>query len=199
MKFRSVPQIPRGIDPALQAVLAALKENFELMAGQRGAGDFVIDQLGYAPVSREGDVLAGILTLAPDHPACFARDNPGVTTTTPPLNFVVKFATAPINSGGYYDPTTGLFTCPKEGRYLVAAGFMQYPNYPNPCRWRVSRSGNNASGDIYQPNASFARSSTVCIVPCAAGDTLSIVANVGSGSEGSIHPIFDHFVVLYLG
>lgn len=199
MKFRSVPQIPRGIDPALQAVLAALKENFELMAGQRGPGDFITDQLGYTPVSREGDALAGLLSLAPEHPACFANWNPGVTTTTPPLNFTVKFGFVQLNTGGHYDPATGLFTCPAEGRYLVAAGFMQNPTYPAACRWRINRNGDNVSGDIYQPNASYARSNTVCLVQCAAGDTLSVTANTGSGSEGSIHPGHDHFVVLYLG
>lgn len=36
MKFRSIPQIPISADPQTKAFLAALKENFEIMAGQRG-------------------------------------------------------------------------------------------------------------------------------------------------------------------
>lgn len=35
-KYRAVPQIPSGADPQIKAVLSALKENFEISAGQRG-------------------------------------------------------------------------------------------------------------------------------------------------------------------
>ncbi len=35
-KFRAIPQLPQGLDPQTRAVLAALKENFEILAGQRG-------------------------------------------------------------------------------------------------------------------------------------------------------------------
>lgn len=37
MKFRAIPQLPQRIDAQTRAVLAALKENLEILAGQRGA------------------------------------------------------------------------------------------------------------------------------------------------------------------
>lgn len=37
MRFRAIPQIPKGVlDPQLTRVLEALKENFEILSGQRG-------------------------------------------------------------------------------------------------------------------------------------------------------------------
>lgn len=37
MKLRAIPQIPNHLDPQLRAVLLALKENIEMLAGQRGS------------------------------------------------------------------------------------------------------------------------------------------------------------------
>lgn len=38
MKLRAIPQIPNQLDPQLRALLLAMKENLEMLSGQRGTG-----------------------------------------------------------------------------------------------------------------------------------------------------------------
>lgn len=37
-KYRAIPQLPAGMDTRTQQFLAALKENIEILGGQRGSG-----------------------------------------------------------------------------------------------------------------------------------------------------------------
>ena len=37
-KLRAIPQLPSGLDARTQQLLAALKENIEILGGQRGSG-----------------------------------------------------------------------------------------------------------------------------------------------------------------
>ncbi|XP_069134194.1 complement C1q-like protein 2 [Argopecten irradians] len=38
----------------------------------------------------------------------------------PPGNYIIKFDDKVTNEGGYYDPTSGAFTCPKTGVYVFS-------------------------------------------------------------------------------
>jgi len=63
MRFRSIPQVPTRVDPQTRAFLAALKENFEIIAGMRGSDNVVAELLGYVPANKAGDTIDGDLTV----------------------------------------------------------------------------------------------------------------------------------------
>lgn len=65
MRFRAIPQIPKGVlDPQLTRALEAIKENFELLTGQRGNDNAVTELLGFMPASPSEIVVpAGAVML----------------------------------------------------------------------------------------------------------------------------------------
>lgn len=179
MQFRAVPQIPRQLNPALQAVLEALKENFELMAGQRGAKDFVINQLGYTPVSKDGDTLNGNL-LTPQRP--IFQGGLGALTGT---NFSPGLVPT-LSIGFTVNTTAGTLTAEIAGRYFVTA--QQLIGTAATAVYFVISKNGAIQAHGYSNNDETFDVRASCIVDLAVGDVVSFFySGTVTSSWGGAH------------
>ena len=104
-----------------------------------------------------------------------------------------------INRGNHYNTTTGVFTCPVAGAYLMAmqalgyvnAGFGYIETYKN---------GVLQSGWAHYSNTSgWTNPSAVCIMNCAANDTLNFNIRVSGGNTGLYSSDHNSGVFMLLG
>lgn len=180
MKFRAIPQIPRSADPAVQAVLEALKENFELMAGQRGPGDFIADQLGYTPLNKAGDTVSGPLLL-PNQPAWYG--NPATDYSAggfPAGSTIMPMATLSERGGINWDISAHKYVCPKEGWYRVTWSSLQLYGFvlslmKNGVRYH------NGTHHAIGPATAYLTCACTVEVPAIAGDYIQFEGWNGGG------------------
>ncbi|CAC5382344.1 C1QL [Mytilus coruscus] len=79
-------------------------------------------------VNRQGDIITGpkkrIAFLA------FVKGNPILS------NNVIKFDDVETNIGNHYSPTTGVFTAPRNGLYVLSSMIMAYGSTTIQYEWR---------------------------------------------------------------
>lgn len=152
IKFPAIPEVS-GLDPSLARVIGPIKENIEMMNGTR------------------------VVTAASVPLVFFAGShNSGASIPATPMRVV--FSNRLANAGGYYNTTTGRFTCPTAGVYQVNCVLLLDSASPSAeYRMAVLRNGGadlstimmKASGTVYQ---SLVLSEAIY---CAANDVLEIV------------------------
>lgn len=125
MKFRAIPQVPSGVDAQTKQFLAALKENFELLVGQRGDAEAIVELLGYHPLDSAGGTVTGSI-LSPNVPAFFVESTPYPTydqslTVGRIIGYTTYNNTVSLNNGGHFNPANGRFTIPVSGIYRFDA------------------------------------------------------------------------------
>lgn len=141
-----------------------------------------------APVDAAGRTLTitkdGYVTT-PYQPAFSTR---GTSYTQANASFsIVKPATTDLNVGSHYNSSTGVWTVPVAGNYLVTANGLAYPTgtggsgvvfntawYKNGSQWEDIQ-----NGEYYSNHSSFINTA---IIPCAANDTLDFRFYRASGS-----------------
>ena len=126
----------------------------------------------------------GAMTL-PYQPAFSTR---GTSYTQANASFsIVKPATTDLNVGSHYNSSTGVWTVPVAGNYLVTANGLAYPTgtggsgvvfntawYKNGSQWEDIQ-----NGEYYSNHSNFINTA---IIPCAANDTLDFRFYRASGS-----------------
>ena len=96
-------------------------------------------------------------------------------------------ATTALNTGSHYNSSTGVFTCPIEGNYLVMANGLAYPSgtggsgpvfntawYHNGSIWEDIQ-----NGEFYSNHTNF---SNGALIPCSQNDTLEFKFYTSSGT-----------------
>lgn len=126
---------------------------------------------------------AGRVTT-PNQPAFSTR---GTNYTQANSWTIVKPATTELNVGSHYNSSTGVWTVPVAGNYIVAANGLAYPSgtsgsgpvfntgwYKNGAIWEDIQ-----NGEFYSNHTNFINTA---IIPCAANDTLDFRFYRGSGT-----------------
>jgi hypothetical protein len=116
---------------------------------------------------------AGAVTK-PNQPAFSTR---GTNYTQTNAWVTVKPATTALNTGSHYNSSTGVWTAPIEGNYMVMANGLAYPSgtggsgpvfncgwYKNGVIWEDIQ-----NGEYYSNHTNFSSSA---IIPCSQNDTL---------------------------
>lgn len=100
---------------------------------------------------------------------------------------IVGWASAtddPGNRSGGINYSSGLFTVPVAGAYLLTASMRWAPNSSGERQLQVRRNGTQSETLAVPATSNPRGSGTVSVViPCAAGDTLGISARQTSGSD----------------
>ncbi|MCE5319431.1 MAG: hypothetical protein LLG04_18955 [Parachlamydia sp.] len=132
----------------------------------------------------------GIVTLPSNSNASAycSVDIPNVTGDL--TSYTVLFDTTDYDIQSEYDPLTGAFTCTKAGIYLVSALilFINTTGGQTAGNLRIVRNADIWWQTQFNPallqdaGAQFSVSG-VGLVPCAVGDTLTIVVQVGTGAK----------------
>jgi hypothetical protein len=144
-------------------------------------------------------------------PAMFAYLNTPVSNVTGNgTTYVIKFDTVLFGSG--YNTATGLYTVPVAGNYLLCGSFKYTTiiNGANGNLATLNQSGFAYRISEYATTASKTLSNTFCtngmnVVTAAAGDTLSMSAQLNNGSTASVGiaggnaPYISWFFVRYIG
>ena len=102
----------------------------------------------------------------------------------------VKPATTDLNTGSHYNSSTGVWTVPVAGNYLVVANGLAYPTgvggsgyvyntawYKNGSQWEDMQ-----DGEYYTNHSNFCNGA---IIPCAANDTLEFKFFRSNGSAAA--------------
>jgi len=127
---------------------------------------------------------SGIVTI-PNQPAFSTR---GTSYTQANGSWTtVKPATIELNIGSHYNSSTGVWTVPIAGNYIVAANGLAYPSgtsgsgvvfntawYKNGQQWEDIQ-----NGEYYSNHTNFINTA---IIPCAANDTLDFRFYRSSGT-----------------
>ena len=149
--------------------------------------------LATGSVNRLSIDSSGRVTL-PYQPAFWGNKNSAGYTGTWICNEVV------LNRGNHYNTTTGLFTCPVAGAYVVhwqGIGFRS-PGYGYV---RVYRNGGGHTAFAHWNLAadSWANPNVLGVVSCAASDTLSIWIDVTGGNQGAYSYQHNSMAIYLLG
>jgi hypothetical protein len=170
MKFRAIPQIPPGVDPKTRAVLAALKENFEILAGMRGDSNIVAELLGFTPARAEEEPWPAFHVTASPYPgidqACTVDRIIGYTTG----NNTVR-----LNSGDHFNPANGRFTAPEDGLYRFEATFSR--SIGN-AAVSLAKNGTAVAADSLSYGTDWQTSVTFAVLPLVKGDYVTATAGV---------------------
>ena len=124
----------------------------------------------------------------PNQPA-FSTRGTGYTQVNAAFT-TVKPATTDLNVGNHYNSSTGVWTVPVAGNYLVTANGLVYPSgtggsgsvhncawYKNNQQWEDIQ-----NGEYYSNHTNI---TNTAIIPCAANDTLDFRFYRNSGSPAS--------------
>ena len=172
--------------------LANISNGFNILYG--GASD-TLNIIGGS-----GDTVAtfrnqGGVTL-PYQPAFSTR---GTSYTQVTAAFTtVKPATTDLNVGNHYNSSTGVWTVPVAGNYLVTANGLIYPSgsggsgsvhncawYKNNQQWEDIQ-----NGEYYSNHTNI---TNTAIIPCAANDTLEFRFYRGSGGAAAYSGQFNMY------
>lgn len=134
MRFRAIPQVPTKVDPDTRRFLAALKENFEIVAGMRGDANAVIELLGYTPEKERTDPWPAFQVTSHPYPSADQA-----LTADKIIGYTTSVNTVRLNNGNNFDTATGRFTIPEDGIYRFEV--------------TITRSGGNAAAVISKNGA----------------------------------------------
>ena len=120
---------------------------------------------------------------------------PNTTGTT------IVFDTEAVDRGNDYDTSTGIFTCPIDGDYLVCL-LVQYTANVNQCHSGIYKN-NGTLGTAFDPwvnNGDDQRAATMSvIISCSANDNLRGVTYQGEGSSQLLEAGRCKMTIRYLG
>ena len=147
-----------------------------------GTGDTTIDPVLRMTINSSGHVT---MPYQPSAGLRLASGDQGAYNATT-TNGVMKPSTILHNIGSHYNNSTGLFTCPVAGRYLVQFSGNFYNSGAGTYHIiTIMKNGGsftwNYDNDM---GASWKHISNTTIVSCAANDTLNINNGTQSGSGG---------------
>ncbi|TRY92354.1 hypothetical protein DNTS_013315 [Danionella cerebrum] len=116
---------------------------------------------------------------------------------------IIRFDQVLINDGGHYNPHTGIFTVPTEGRYLVTA-VLTAPQGENV--QAVLSVSNRSIQKLDTAGYRLTRDQCTCggsasfslIVPLRRGDTLALVRTAGTLAVSQSREMFSTFSAIYL-
>lgn len=183
MRFRAIPQIPKGVlDPQLTRVLEALKENFELLAGQRGDANPVVELLGYAPARQED--VSSLVTRVGFDPVLFYTEHTAVETPAA-LGTLTAWTTQLNVGGGTF--SSGVYTIPAAGRYRVFVSLMLNVGVTD-CGLYVKTNGVLNPRIFYCSGTGYPVGSGEQIFDLAAGDTVQLVSQFNKAWFGASLP-----------
>lgn len=105
------------------------------------------------------------------------------------FTYPVKPATVRENRGGAWNASTGLFTCPVAGKYLVgmngiAAGQGQ-GNGASHGYFAIMKNGGTYVYSHWSTGGYWGHVTESCIMDCALGDTISFSINTSPGPQAS--------------
>ena len=130
----------------------------------------------------------------PYQPAFWGNKNSAGFTGTWVCNEVV------VNRGNHYNTSTGLFTCPVAGAYVI---HMQGIGWRTPGYGyiRVRRNGANQNpfGHWNLGADSWANPNVLGVVQCAVNDTLNIHIDVTGGNQGIYSYQHNSMAIYFLG
>ncbi len=117
---------------------------------------------------------SGRVTM-PSQPSFFATGSWSYDTN----KFWKGFATVGHNVGNHWNNTTGTWTCPIAGSYLIYAS-VHHDTISTYHLWAFSKNGNTVNPWVQDYNGSSSGENTTassCVVVCAANDTLRFYSN----------------------
>lgn len=178
MHFRAIPQVPTGVDPKTRQFLAAIKENFEILAGMRGDANVVAELLGYVPANKV-DVARGAFD-----PVLLYAEHTAVETPAA-LGALVSWTTQINTGGGTF--SSGVFTIPATGRYRVFVSLM-LDGGQSDCGLSVKVNGTTKPRIIYCSGTGYPHGAGEQIFDLAAGDTVQLVSQFAKTWFGAAIP-----------
>jgi len=171
LRFRAIPQIPPGVDPKTRAVLAALKENFEILAGMRGDANVVAEMLGYVPAREDAGVTCA-----------FHAQYSGAGGAATQGNDII-YDIENFDVGGNYNHTDGRFTAPVSGYYFFAWHGLYANATTGDLRTALYKNGGGIYGMRFIDDKNYANWTTFIgsgVVYLTAGDYVTIRLEVSS-------------------
>ncbi|XP_061661559.1 EMILIN-2 isoform X2 [Syngnathoides biaculeatus] len=127
------PQTPSATEAGEAGPPGRMTLSTKLPDGTHGS---TAHELGFAgapaPSVKVVEALPYTLPSVPDAAAQLKQDKISFSAGLdgPPIRSksgVIRFDTVLVNDGGHYDPSTGLFTAPVDGRYLLSAVLAAQP------------------------------------------------------------------------
>ncbi|KAJ8268618.1 hypothetical protein COCON_G00137900 [Conger conger] len=133
----------------------------------------------------------------------------GLTAVPLPwLMGVIRFDRVLVNDGGHYNPRTGIFTAPQEGRYLVSAVLTPQlgERVEGPLRVRPQRAAAGLPGPGPAPGpgpgpgpcACAGPASVSLVLPLRRGDRLAVVRTAGRLAVSEPREVLSTFSALFL-
>lgn len=113
----------------------------------------------------------GSVTL-PYQPAAHIGANVSYNPTNG-TNIKAVYTDVKLNRGNHYNSATGDFTCPSSGVYRVTTSIHSQPSYQP--RHFIAKNGGFYIGTTSY-GSDWHNGGTTALIPCAAGDTISLVA-----------------------
>jgi hypothetical protein len=112
---------------------------------------------------------------------------------TPSTNVPFPYNTVEFDLSGSYDPATGMFTCPREGLYLVNADVQTNRNEPRTVGCSLQHNGVSVAScavtNNYGPSnvtSGYCTPMFSTVVRCAQGDQLQVFSNSSIASDASV-------------
>ncbi|XP_077481051.1 EMILIN-2 [Stigmatopora argus] len=127
-----------------------------------------------------------------------------VTLTLPPVLHeagVIRFDAVLLNDGGHYDPETGFFTAPVDGRYLLSVILAAQPDIKMEAALLVDRRvihvlGSGAGAALEPCSGLCAPAALTLVVPVKRGEQVALRLTSGKLASGRVRSSFSG-VLLY--
>ncbi|MFT7812319.1 EMILIN-2-like [Arapaima gigas] len=131
----------------------------------------------------------------------------GLTVPPPPGGLgVIRFNKVLVNDGGHYNPTTGTFTVPEDGRYLVSAvltaqqgdQFEAVLTVSHRSVQRFTSSSSMGHLDPRQQCGSCGSASLILVLSLRRGDTVRLVSTAGRLAVPKPDEVLSTFSAIFL-